>query len=187
MDIEPQKNVAKGENMKVICSACGKFLKDKPSDLSTNHLVSHGLCDACALHFKALAGIPIKEYIESIEAPVVTIAPNVTISALNEKARELLGKSIVEVQGEKGGDVFECEYARLPGGCGETIHCSGCTIRNTVTETLKTGKPMRNVPAILNRYSETGTERVELFITTEKIGGVVFLKVDQINEDKSKK
>jgi len=169
--------------MKVICSACGIFLKDKPADPTLDNFVSHGLCNNCARHFKAQAGMPIEHYIESIEAPVVTVAPNVTISALNEKAREFLGKSIIEVQGERGGDVFECEYAQLPGGCGETIHCSGCTIRNTVTETLRTGKPMKNVPAILNRYSESGTEKVELLISTEKVGGVVFLKVDQMDKD----
>jgi len=172
----------KGDNIKVICSACGKFLEDKPADPVMDHLVSHGLCDDCALHFKAQAGMPISDYIENIDAPVVTIAPNVTISSLNKQAMELLGKSFNEVNGEKGGDVFECEYARLPGGCGETVHCSGCTIRNTVTETLRTGKPMINIPAILNRYSESGTEQVELFISTEKIGGVVFLKIDQIGD-----
>ena len=171
--------------MKVICSACGIYLKDKPSEVGTENQVSHGLCDKCARHFRAQAGIPIKEYLENIEAPVVTIAPNVTISALNTKAIELLGKTIIDVQGELGGDVFECEYARLPEGCGQTIHCSGCTIRNTVTETLKTGKPNKNVPAILNRFSESGTEQIDLLITTEKIGGVVFLKIDQISNAKS--
>lgn len=174
--------MVKGENIKVVCSACGKFLKDKPSDPSMDHEVSHGLCYDCALHFRAQAGLPIADYIEGFEVPVVTIAPNLTISALNRKASELLGKTIVDVQGERGGDVFECQYARLPGGCGETIHCSGCTIRNTVNETLRTGKPMINVPAVLNRYSESGTEQIDLLITTEKIGGVVFLKIDQINE-----
>ncbi len=147
-----------------------------------DHEVSHGLCNDCALHFRAQAGLPIADYIEGFEAPVVTIAPNFTISALNRKASELLGKTVADVQGERGGDVFECQYARLPGGCGETIHCSGCTIRNTVTETLRTGKPMRKVPAVLNRYSESGTEQIDLLITTEKIGGVVFLKIDQINQ-----
>lgn len=166
--------------MKVICSACGKHLKDKPSDAAQDHEISHGLCDSCTRHFKAQAGIPIGEYIESIEAPVITIAPNVTVSVLNKKAIEFLGKSVMETQGQRGGDVFECEYARLPGGCGETIHCSGCTIRNTVTNTLQTGKPNKNVPAYLNRYSESGTEHVELYISTEKIGGVVFLTIDKI-------
>ena len=171
--------------MKVICSSCGKYLRDKPADPAMDSYVSHGLCDDCARHFKAQAGVPIFEFIESIDAPVVTVAKNVTISSLNTKAMELLGKSMTEVQGELGGDVFECEYARFPEGCGQTVHCSGCTIRNTVTETLKTGKPNKNVPAILNRFSESGTEQIDLLITTEKIGGVVFLKIDQISNAKS--
>jgi hypothetical protein len=172
-------------NMKVVCSACGKYIKDKPADPTMDHEISHSLCENCACHFRAQAGIPIEEYLETIEAPVVTIAPNVTISTLNTKAMELLGKSIKDIQGKLGGDVFECEYARLPGGCGETIHCSGCTIRNTVIKTLRTGIPMRRIPAILNRFSESGTEQIDLLITTEKIGGIVFLKIDKINDHAS--
>jgi hypothetical protein len=44
---------------------------------------------------------------------------------------------------------------------------------------------MKNVPAILNRHSESGTEQIDLLISTEKIGGVVFLKIDQVGDTQS--
>lgn len=110
-----------------------------------------------------------------------------TIGTANKEACNFLGKSIADVTGFTGGDVFECENARLPEGCGKTFHCSGCTIRNTVMDTVETGKANRKVKAYLNPQSLNESNRFELLISTEKIGGVVFLKVEEIQQLCSKK
>lgn len=172
----------KGENMKVICSGCGKHLGYKSIKAESEDEVSHGLCDSCAFHFRAQVGMPLEQFLEGLEIPVVTVTPDGIIGSANKLGFAFLGKSLDEIHGLRGGDVFECEYARLPGGCGETIHCSGCTIRNTVMDTVKTGAPNLKVPAFLNRYSEAGSKLIDLFITTEKIGGIVFLKIDRVEE-----
>ena len=166
--------------MKSICCGCGLHLGSKPSDVHTDDTVSHGICEPCAHHFKALIGMPLAEYLENIRAPVVVVSPEGTIGIANQKACELLGKSIVEVHGFKGGEVFECEHARRPGGCGQTEHCSGCAIRRTVMYTLETGKPRQRVRAYLNRYRERRPHRYDLIISTEKKGGVVLLKVEEM-------
>jgi len=166
--------------MKVICSGCGIFLRDVPSDKFSDNVVSHGLCETCGFHFQAQAGMNLSEYLEGIQAPVVTVTPEGTINSANSKALDLLSKSPAKIQGQKGGDVFECEYAKLPEGCGETEHCSGCTIRNTVMDTLKTGNPHDKVRAYLQRDMDGKSAKVPLFISTEKKGGVVFLKIDEI-------
>ena len=126
--------------------------------------------------------MPLDEYLNGIQAPVTVVTPEGLIAAANDKGFELLGKKFVDIHGEKGGDVFDCEYARLPEGCGETIHCSGCTIRNTVMATLETGEAKRNVPAILNKHSVTGSKKFELLISTEQKGGVIFLTILEIAE-----
>lgn len=173
--------------MKVICSGCGKHLGDKTSDAFGDDDISHGLCKPCAHHFLAQVGMPLTEYLEGLPAPVVTVTLEGTISSGNQKACKFLGKSLVQIRGFKGGDVFECEHARLPEGCGNTVHCSGCTIRITVMDTVETGKSHRNVPAYLNQYSDCGSRHLILLISTEKKGGVVFLKIEEINEAVPKK
>ena len=112
-----------------------------------------------------------------------------SVAYANPAACTVLGKSLGQIQGFQGGEVFECEYARLPEGCGNTMHCSACTIRNTVMATVKTGKPNRLVPAFLSQDFGDGSRRIDFLISTEKKGGVVFLKIDEMNEaslDKSK-
>jgi hypothetical protein len=166
--------------MRRICSSCGKLLGEKPADGYSSDAVTHGLCETCAFHFLAEAGLPLNEYIEGLTAPVVVVAPDGTIGNANVKACNLLGKTPEEIEGFKGGDVFECEYAMLPGGCGKTIHCSGCTIRNTVVDTLQTGTSHIRVPAYLNQYSPDGSRRIRFLISTIKTGGVVFLRIDEV-------
>ena len=170
--------------MRIVCAGCGADLGTKTSLIHDDEATSHSLCASCAHHFRATAGMPFEQYIEGLEAPVVTVTPQGTIATANAIALELLGKSPTEIMGFNGGDVFECEYARLPEGCGETVHCSGCTIRNTVMDTLQTGTPHRREPAYLNRYSDRGSQHYDLLISTEKKGGVVFLTIEEMTEAK---
>lgn len=166
--------------MKVICCNCGIEITDKHSNLEDNKIVSHGLCKKCARHFIAQVGVPLNEYIEDIPVPVVTVNSKGHITAANKQTLNMLGKSSEDIFNETGGTVFECQYASLPEGCGNTVHCSACTIRNTVMNTMKTGEPYENVQAFLNE--KTSNEMV-LLISTEKKGGVVFLKVIDLNKE----
>jgi len=99
---------------------------------------------------------------------------------VNKKACEVLGKEPLEIMQHLGGNVFECAYARLPEGCGRTVHCSGCAIRRTVTKTYETGEPQSMVPAILHRENSGRPLKIALSITTVKKGNIVVLRVDNI-------
>lgn len=166
--------------MKVICCGCGTSLSDKPSTVNDEDAVSHGLCGPCGLNFVAQMGLPLDEYLESLDVPVVTVTADGIIGAGNELVVELLGKSSADINGLPGGDVFECQNARLPGGCGRTIHCSGCTVRNTVMETARTGKARRNVPAYLDQGVDGVSRMAELLISTEMKGGVILLRIERM-------
>ncbi|MBN1865783.1 hypothetical protein JW916_00690 [Candidatus Sumerlaeota bacterium] len=168
--------------MKLVCASCGKEIGESPATGYPKGTVSHGMCEFCAKHFLAQIGMPLEEYLDGLEAPTVCVAPNGTIATASRKASEMLGKPALQIQGYAGGEVFECKYARLPEGCGNTIHCSGCTIRKTVMDTLETGTPHHRVPACLERHADDGPKRISLLISTERIGGVVFLEVDSIAE-----
>jgi len=105
---------------------------------------------------------------------------NVEVSFLNRKAQELVGKDVEHAQGKLGGDVFECVNARLPGGCGGTIHCSGCAIRNSVSATYETGESRIRVPAPLRKGDPDHPTTVDLIITTMKRNDAVLLRLDEV-------
>ena len=173
--------------IEVVCCECGAHLGLKTGGTSKHGYVSHGLCKSCLHHFLAQLGMPLPQYLEGIPVPVVAVSSKGTITAANQKAFDLLEKTPDQVQGYNGGDVFDCEYARLPEGCGQTIHCSGCTIRNTVMETMKTGQPLQRVPAYLEQRLNSKSREIELLISTEKKSGLVFLRIEGMKETSLKK
>jgi PAS domain-containing protein len=142
--------------------------------------ISHGICGSCADNFTFQQGVPFQRYLDSIPVPVLAVDRFVVVKAVNRKACDMLGKEPREIIQHLGGNVFECAHARLPEGCGRTIHCSGCVIRKSVTRTFETGEPQMSVPATLRRTDPDHPSAVVLFITTVRSGDVVMLRVDRI-------
>jgi hypothetical protein len=89
-----------------------------------------------------------------------------------------------EVEGQLGGDAFECRYAKCPEGCGKTVHCKTCTIRRTVTDTLRSGRSHIGVVAYPDLYRVTGENRIRFIISTEKVGKAALLRIDEISQEK---
>ncbi len=123
----------------------------------------------------------LQSYLDGLSVLVAMVGPEGAIGALNPAACEILGMTSHDAQGLAGGDVFECEHSFSTQGCGRTIHCSGCTIRNTVMDTRRTGLPHSRVPATLRRSTPTGGRDHELLISTTIEGGVVFLQIDEMS------
>ena len=166
--------------MKVICAGCGLELGERPAESLGPDSVSHGVCEPCAIRFLAKTGVPVGEYIESLPLPTVLLTAEVAVNSANSSALSLLGKEPADLQGRPGGEVFECMYAELPEGCGKTVHCSGCTIRNTVMDTWETGDLHLRVPAYLQQSPGGVTTRLKFLISAEKKGGMVFLRIEEI-------
>jgi len=170
--------------MKRVCAWCGKDLGVVETDFDSQHAVSHGICEQCAFHLVAQLGMPLQEYLDGLEVPVLVVDDDVNVKTANRQARELLQKELPAIEGYKGGDVFECDYSRLPEGCGKTVHCSACAIRGTVTDTFKTGMTHVSVPACLHRIAGEENQEISLLISTELVNGVVFLRVDRVCDSK---
>jgi hypothetical protein len=115
-----------------------------------------------------------------LKLPIVVVNETGTIVTGNDHAQKLLRKGPAEIEGYRGGEVFECAYARLPEGCGNTMHCSGCTIRRTVMDTYRTGKSFLRVPATLNTDTLQSPKRIKLLISTEKMAELVLLRIDEM-------
>ena len=144
--------------------------------------ISHGICEGCLSNFEFQQGVPLQRYLDSIPLPVVVVDRDVVVKAANHSASEALHKEQPEMVQHLAGNVFECAHARLPEGCGGTIHCSGCVIRRSVTRTYETGEPQAGVPAMLRRGGSGHPPDIALTITTVRSGDMVLLRVDAVEE-----
>jgi len=171
--------------MKRVCAWCKKELGFVEGSSRPHTEVSHGICEGCVDNFTFQQGVPFQRYIDSISVPVLSVDRYVVVKSANRKACDMLGKELREVVQHLGGNVFECAHARLPEGCGRTIHCSGCVIRKSVTLTFETGEPQINVPAILRRGDPEHLSAVVLWITTVRSGSMVLLRVDRIEQQQT--
>jgi hypothetical protein len=125
-------------------------------------------------------GMDLHKFLDGLQFPIVLVDDQGVVRTGNDPACQLLHKGLHEVEGFRGGEVFRCSNAILPGGCGNTVHCSGCVIRRTVMETHATGKSCLKVPALLKQQSSTDPQEVRFLISTEKVGDYVWLRVDEV-------
>ena len=168
--------------MKRVCAWCKSEFGTGTGEPEQQESISHGICDACRRRLGAQRGIALREYLNMLEVPVLAVDSDVVVKIANDEACRLVCKQPQDIADRKGGDVFECSYARLPGGCGKDVHCSGCTIRLTVEETYRTGNPRLRVPAFL-RYGGPGAERdISMHVSTEKVGDLVLLRIDRVGK-----
>ena len=167
--------------MKRVCAWCGKELGSIEAQKHPANAVTHGICLSCRDNLIFQMGVDLGVFLDSLKLPVVMIDMQGAVVTGNKKARTMLQKELPQIEGNPGGEVFECAYARLPEGCGNTVHCSGCTIRRTVMETFETGKSLLRVPATLNQNSPVAPEKINLLISTEKFADFVLLRVDEMN------
>jgi hypothetical protein len=155
-----------------------------PSEKRLENVISHGMCDACADSLSADIGIDMMSFLDGLDAPVLVVDETGSVLTANKQARALLKKELPKMEGYKGGDVFECANAKLPEGCGNTTHCSGCTLRNTIMDTHATSISHLKTPAYLNQGTPDDCREIELLISTEKLKEVVLLRIDKVEGKK---
>ena len=160
-----------------ICAWCQTGMPSREEDLG---LVTHGICETCANALLSDSPVSLHSYLDSLSVPVLLVDSDVTSSFANREALKIIGKPLNWITGRKGGDVFVCAHAQSPEGCGKTIHCSGCAIRNSVMLTHETGEPQVMVPATLERGDLHGPASIALVITTVKQGDLVLLVINRV-------
>ena len=148
-----------------------------------DNIITHTICMECATKVFADVGSDLTNFLNTLGVPVILIDAQGTVCTASIQAQELLGRSMPQIQGRRGGEVFLCAYASLPGGCGNTDHCEACTIRNTVTDTYRTGASHCKTPVYVDRGAPGGTNRIGFLISTEKRGNYVVLRIDEVDGD----
>ncbi|MBI5557758.1 MAG: PAS domain-containing protein [Deltaproteobacteria bacterium] len=169
--------------MRRICAWCKNEIEPHGSPSAENGTpVTHGICPACLRKVLQHEARSLRDFLDRFPQPVLVVDSDVKVITANQAGLAALGKKSKEIEGELGGDVFGCDYARLPQGCGKTIHCKSCVIRNTVTDTLRTGRSHIRVPAYPELHFLTGEKKIRFLISTEKVGDTVFLRIDEVTE-----
>ena len=166
--------------MQRICSSCQMPLGKEAEDTLFSRDILHSLCDDCSNLFMTQMGMPINHFINGFTVPVIIMAQDGSVGMANSRAHTLLGKAHAQLAGRQGGDIFECEHAAEPEGCGRTVHCSGCTIRRSVMDTMKTGLPHVRIPATLKVGKPGEHQPIAMQISTQKILGFVLLKIEKV-------
>jgi len=165
--------------MRRICSWCGKQLETASAVESEDQLISHGVCDDCKFHIIAQNGMRLREYLNSFDAPVFIVDKDNRVKTSNTSAASTFKKDPPEMDEVLCGIVFECDHSHLPEGCGKTVHCSACTVRICILQTIETGRIFSRIPAYLD-CSKKGTNKIHFLISTEKLGDSVLLRVEDV-------
>jgi hypothetical protein len=164
--------------MKRVCAWCNREMENGEGTPVDDGIVTHGICGECADNIEFQLGVSIKKFLNSFKVPVILLDGNNRAISANRFALDLVKKNLASINHVILGNVFECAYSRLPGGCGKTSHCSGCTIRNAIMDTFRTGEPNLEVPATVTSGSMGDGEAVALRISTEKALNYVLLKIE---------
>lgn len=167
--------------MKRVCAWCNVEMDTVASESESDGIVTHGICDDCANKVLWPHRPDVMDFLDSLDAPIIVVDSLGNALDANKQAQTLMQKESAEICGLKGGVVFECVFAKLPEGCGNTVHCDGCTIRNTVIDTFQSGMSHLNVTAGLTRGSAENLVEIQFQISTEKVGGVVLLRIDKVD------
>jgi hypothetical protein len=158
-----------------ICAWCNTPLRADAGELGP---VSHGICGPCLVSMEYRPQ-PLTAFLETLAAPVMAVNPEGRVVGSNDRLLSFVGKPRSAALERLGGDVISCIYSEMPGGCGETVHCLGCSIRNTVNDTRATRQAKSHVPAFAYvRTPDQGMVKLRLLISTECAGGLVLLRVD---------
>ena len=158
--------------MERICESC----KTPLPEVRIGH-ITENFCSKCLEEFQKSSGVTMQDFINRLPAPILVVDGDVRILSVNQSAAVLLRKTLQELGGKLGGQAIECVHAREPGGCGRTVHCESCTIRNCVNTTFLTGAPCIDVPAYPDTQYVREEQTLSISVTTEKHGKFVLLRI----------
>jgi PAS domain-containing protein len=166
--------------MKRTCARCKKELAAKALRPDRDRITG-GICGDCLKEIFMDRPRRGREVLDSIGAPVLLLDNEYRVKAANEPARKILNRPLADIEDFLPGEAMECINARLPGGCGKTVHCQACALRMALNKTITTGEDLERVPAYQDVYQKDGSiARRYLLLSMEKLEDFVLLRIDEI-------
>jgi len=168
--------------MKQICRSCKSDL-NTIQEQSSQFNITGGICISCKNKVSKIGdSTNSRKILESIDAPVLLMQPEPRqVYTANNKALELFGKDLSQTEGYRGGEVFDCVLSLTEAGCGKDVNCENCKIKNAIVETFASGRSFEGVSTSLKikKGGEINTYLLE--ISTERVGDLALVKIEQYN------
>jgi transcriptional regulator of aromatic amino acid metabolism len=95
----------------------------------------------------------------------------------NQSACQLFSKDLSEIEGYRGGQVFDCIHSFTEAGCGLDENCEDCKIKKVVVDTFATGNPYDHVQTVLDIKKQEEIAPYAMIISTEKVGEFVLINI----------
>ncbi len=162
--------------MRRICAWCQVELAG--SGGPSEPVISHGICPTCVALMEADFET-VGMLLDRLGAPTVAVDGQGRLVTASRQAAELLDIQRSALVGLRGGQALKCSHAALPGGCGYQLPCQNCAIRKSVMHTHQTGESLTGVRARQVRLESDEAVPMEYVISTEQVGAVVLLRIDQ--------
>ena len=165
--------------MMQICNLCGKDLA-AASPQSTHGAITGSICESCADQVSVAASD--RDWLEAIDAPVLLMQGNPRqVVTANRRALELFAKDLHQIEGHRGGDVFDCVHSFTEAGCGRDANCEGCKIKDAIIDTFTTAKSNR-ASASLQVKKADGLRTYALQVSTEKVSDLALVRIDRYDQ-----
>lgn len=164
--------------MSTVCAWCDRVLSEDDEPL-----VTHDICPNCAGDLRFIPE-SFDRFLNGLPAPVVVVDGEGRVIAANKSAGLLLRVEPWDMAaGKLCGEVLSCVHAQLPGGCGRTVHCSGCAIRHAFEHTAATGEPVRDAHAFAHRRTPDAVVDQAYLVSTERLGPLVLVQMEEAPSD----
>jgi len=163
--------------MKRVCAWCGCEYGISHEESAPGH-ITHGICAECEDYFQRDEPESLRLFLNRFEAPVLCVDDDARVMTANDEACRLLAKDPTQIGDLMFGEMVQCGWSRLPGGCGRTEHCAACAIRLIVGDTLASETDIEHRKAFVDRFDYEGhVRRSHFLVSTERHGDTVLLKI----------
>lgn len=156
-----------------------------PSGQSKAFIITGGVCSSCAekISAKTESTVENRKYIDSIDDPILLMQPEPRlVYTANKKAAELFNKKLSEIEGFRGGQVFDCVHSFTEAGCGKDANCKNCKIKAAIVDTLITGNSFASVESPLEIKRNNKIDSYLLRISNEKTGNLALVRIDHFQQ-----
>ncbi len=158
------------------CRQCNGRLRD---DQAVDSIITSGICPQCADKLFNRQGEKLKQFLDSFDSPLLLMQadPRQVLTA-NRLACEMFDKSLSQIEGERGGQVFDCVHSFTEAGCGKDENCEDCKIKNSVVETFAKGSSYERIATVLDIKKNGAIEPFTMQVSTEKVGTFALIRID---------